>query len=169
MRLVIQRVTEASVKRVADGELVGQIDKGLVVLVGIDRYDEWKDAEYCIKKILNIKLWGGDRGGDETSPAWSRSVQDMGYEVLLISQFTLFGSVKKGNKPDFHNAMKSTTSKEFFDKFVAETKKIYGKVQTGEFGSYMDVQIHNDGPVTIFIDSRVAAAAGNCSNNCASN
>ncbi|KAH0484507.1 MAG: hypothetical protein KVP17_004098 [Porospora cf. gigantea B] len=147
MRLVVQRVLESSVS--VDGELKASIGKGVNVLVGIDRYDTSEEAEYCARKLVNLKLWNGP---DKT---WAKSVKDLGLEVLLVSQFTLMANLKKGYKPDFHVAMKNDTSRDFFDDFVALVRKMLTaeQVKIGCFGEHMDVAIRNDGPVTIVMDT----------------
>ena len=152
-RLVLQRVTSARVD--VDGETVGAIGKGLLVLVGIADVDDDKAAiEWAVRKILGTRLWE-----DAAGKAWARSVQQEGLEVLLVSQFTLH-AVLKGNKPDFHHAMPPARSRPFWDKFVAAvSKKLPGKVQQGQFGALMQVHLVNDGPVTITLDSDANASA----------
>ena len=152
-RLVLQRVTSARVD--VDGETVGAIGKGLLVLVGIADVDDDKAAiEWAVRKILGTRLWE-----DAAGKAWARSVQQEGLEVLLVSQFTLH-AVLKGNKPDFHHAMPPARSRPFWDKFVAAvSKKLPGKVQQGQFGALMQVHLVNDGPVTITLDSDANAPA----------
>lgn len=114
------------------------------MLVGIGTDDTKEDADYICKKLINIRLWDSPT---DAKKKWNQSVKDLDYELLLVSQFTLYCKLN-GNKPDFHNAMKPDTSKAFFDAFVHQVKQEYkaDKVQTGEFGAYMDVQIQNDGP-----------------------
>ncbi|GFR67575.1 D-tyrosyl-tRNA(Tyr) deacylase [Elysia marginata] len=148
MKAIIQRVLKASVT-VGD-RTTGSIGQGLCVLVGIHRHDTDKEMEYIIRKILNLRLFADDGG-----KGWSKSVVDMDYEVLCVSQFTL-ESTLKGNKPDFREAMTSDTSKEFYEKFLGILKSQYKpeKIQDGEFGAYMQVHIQNDGPVTIPIESK---------------
>jgi D-tyrosyl-tRNA(Tyr) deacylase len=148
MRAVIQRVLKASVT-VSD-EIVGSVQKGVCVLVGISRDDTEKDMEFIARKILSMKLFE-----NEGNP-WKKSVVDCDLEVLCVSQFTLYARTDKGNKPDFHEAMGSQVSEEFYGKFLELMRKKYKaeKIQNGKFGAYMKVDIQNDGPVTIIIDSR---------------
>ncbi|GLD95341.1 hypothetical protein PINS_up003985 [Pythium insidiosum] len=148
MRVVLQRVTGASVR--VDGEVVGQIGKGLVCLVGITREDTEEDAEFCCRRLLNARLWP-----DEKDTAWKSSVVSNGYEVLLVSQFTLYGYFQ-GNKPDFHLAMAPAPAKEFYHAFCDRVRAAHSadKVAEGVFGAMMEVSLVNDGPVTMTIDSR---------------
>mmetsp|Transcript_1552 Transcript_1552/g.1804 ORF Transcript_1552/g.1804 Transcript_1552/m.1804 type:complete len:176 (-) Transcript_1552:361-888(-) len=152
MRLVIQRVRGASVVCGDLGHEIARIGRGVVVLVGIGTDDDWADIEYCIRKILKSRLWSDL---DDHHKSWSTSVEDNGFEVLLVSQFTLHGNLKKGNKPDFHGAMKSDFSAPLFTCMVEEIKKRYhpDKIQTGNFGHYMHLDILGDGPVTLTVDS----------------
>ncbi|TMW62914.1 hypothetical protein Poli38472_005532 [Pythium oligandrum] len=148
MRVVLQRVTSGSVR--VDGEIVGQIGKGLVCLVGIGRDDTEDDAEFCCRRLLNARLWPDDKGA-----AWKTSVASNGYEVLLVSQFTLHGYFA-GNKPDFHLAMAPAPAKELFDSFCDRVRRTHvsDKVAEGVFGAMMEVALVNDGPVTMCIDSK---------------
>jgi D-tyrosyl-tRNA(Tyr) deacylase len=158
MRLVLQRVTEASVT--VDGEIVGRIGAGLLVLVGISEDDEGQSAhatmEWACRKLLGIRLWEAD------GKAWAQSVTQAKLGVLLVSQFTLHAQLK-GNKPDFHRAMKPELSKPFWETFVERVKASHKglPVQTGTFGAKMSVSLVNDGPVTIVLDSAVDGPAAN--------
>jgi D-tyrosyl-tRNA(Tyr) deacylase len=145
MRAVIQRVNSASVE--VDGKLVSSIDKGLLVLVGIEKEDTSRDSEYLIRKILNLRIF------DDQEKFLDKSVQDLGLQVLLVSQFTLYGSCKKGNRPSFDKAMPPKEAKVFYSDFVEKFKQSYSKVKDGIFGAYMQVSLVNDGPVTIVLDS----------------
>uniref|UniRef100_A0AC35GMU9 D-aminoacyl-tRNA deacylase n=1 Tax=Panagrolaimus sp. PS1159 TaxID=55785 RepID=A0AC35GMU9_9BILA len=149
MRAVIQRVTQASVK--IGEEIASEIGKGLCVLVGITHEDTATDTEFIIRKILNLRLFDDPTNGKR----WDKSVKDLGYDVLVVSQFTLYGLLK-GNKIDYHRAMEPTKAKEFYEKFYHDLQKAYipEKVKDGEFGAMMSVGIVNDGPVTITIDSK---------------
>ena len=149
MKAVIQRVLRASVT--VSGEIVGSIENGLCVLVGIARDDTDKDMEYIVRKILNLRIF---ENADD-SGKWDKSVMDRNFAVLCVSQFTL-QSTLKGNKPDFHLAMASDKSKEFYEKFLEKMKSSYKpeKIQDGRFGAYMKVDIQNDGPVTIILESK---------------
>lgn len=148
MKALIQRVVKASVT-VGD-RTPGSIGHGLCVLVGIHRYDTEKEMEFIVRKILNLRLFT-----DAENKSWSKSVMDMGYEVLCVSQFTL-ESTLKGNKPDFREAMTAETSKAFYERFLQSLRSQYKpeKIQDGEFGAYMQVHIQNDGPVTIPIEMK---------------
>jgi len=147
MKAIIQRVTKASVS-VGD-DTISSIGRGLCVLLGISRNDTDKDAEFMIRKILNLRLFD-----DENGKRWCRSVKDCNLEVLCVSQFTL-QCVLKGNKPDFHEAMAGEQSKIMYDKFLDDMKKNYDpeKIKNGVFGAHMVVSIDNDGPVTIEVNS----------------
>ncbi|KAJ2083197.1 D-tyrosyl-tRNA(Tyr) deacylase [Coemansia sp. RSA 988] len=149
MRAVLQRVTQASVT-VGD-RVVGAIGPGVCVLVGICHEDTREDMEYIAKKILGMRVFDDDIGS-----MWKKSVQDKGLEVLCVSQFTLYGKTTKGMKPDFHQAMRSSESRQAFDDLVAHLGKLYdpSKIATGEFGAMMQVALINDGPVTLQLDSR---------------
>ncbi|KAL9655195.1 hypothetical protein ABK040_008970 [Willaertia magna] len=147
MRAVIQRVNHASVT--VANEVISKIGKGLMVLIGIERNDTKEDMEYISRKVLNTKIF------DEETKYWNVSVKDKNYEILFVSQFTLYHKFK-GNKLDFHCAMKTEEARAFFDEFVNFTKNEYAadKIQTGEFGAMMKVDLENDGPVTIIVDSK---------------
>ena len=148
MRAIIQRVATASVS--VGEKPVSAIGHGLCVLIGIFDGDTDKDLEYIVRKLLNIRLFDSQEG-----KGWTRNVTEVDGSLLLVSQFTLC-HVLKGNKPDFHNAMKGSDSKPMFDQLVAACAAGYkpNKIATGAFGEYMHVSIVNDGPVTITLDSR---------------
>ena len=153
MRLVLQRVTRASVS--VDGAVVGSIGQGLLCLVGISvgDTDPAVAIDWAKRKILGIRLW------EDSGKAWAKSVTALGLEVLLVSQFTLYCQLK-GHKPDFHNAMPPEPANEFWSKFVTAMSAAHpGKVQQGQFGAKMDVELVNDGPVTIELESRAPPAA----------
>ncbi|KAM9792076.1 D-aminoacyl-tRNA deacylase 1 [Neosynchiropus ocellatus] len=147
MRAVIQRVSRASVT--VGGEQVSSIGRGLCVLLGISTEDTQKDAEYIVRKILNLRLFE-----DESGRAWSKSVMDRDYEVLCVSQFTL-QCVLKGNKPDFHAAMPAELAQPFYESVLENLRSSYKpeSVRDGRFGAFMQVHIQNDGPVTIELSS----------------
>ena len=145
MRVVIQRVNSASVD--VDGKLVSSISKGLLVLVGIRSGDMDSDIDYIIKKILNIRIFESQKS------FMDKCVQDLGLEILCVSQFTLYGNCNKGNRPSFDKAMSPKEAKLFYDKFLEKLKQNYSKVSDGIFGAYMQVSLVNDGPVTIILDS----------------
>ena len=143
MKFVIQRVTRGCVR--VEGQVVGQIGKGLMVLVGLNHHDTDEYIDHVVDKILNIRLFDDAKGA-----RWKESVKSLGLEILLVSQFTLY-HILKGNKPDFHSAMDGDKAKELFDKIVAKAREKYDekKVQTGKFGEYMFIDMECDGPVTI--------------------
>ncbi|KAJ1666831.1 D-tyrosyl-tRNA(Tyr) deacylase [Coemansia sp. RSA 1646] len=149
MRAALQKVVQASVT--VNSKVVGQIGKGVCVLVGINKDDTRDDMEYIAKKILGVRIFDDDEGN-----MWKKGTQELGLEVLCISQFTLYGKTTKGTKPDFHEAMKSNGSRQFFDDFVERLGQLYdrSKIATGEFGAMMQVSLVNDGPVTLQLDSR---------------
>lgn len=145
MKAVIQRVSEAIVK--VDGMTVGEISKGLMLLIGIDENDEKTDADWLIQKILNLRIFG-----DENDKL-NFSVKDISGEILCISQFTLIADYKKGNRPSFIKAAKPEKAIFLFDYFKDEIKKSGLKTESGIFGADMKVSLINDGPVTIIMDS----------------
>lgn len=149
MRAVIQRVLNASVTLVDSGEVVSSIGHGLCVLVGISRNDTKKDVEYIVRKILNTRIFG-----DEDGKRWTKSVKDCEGEILCVSQVTLYHSFK-GNKLDFHHAMSPDPGQTFYNEFLDYLKSQYNadRIQDGKFGAHMLVNIQNDGPVTIVIES----------------
>ncbi|KAG2219448.1 hypothetical protein INT45_002333 [Circinella minor] len=149
MRAVLQRVARASVT--VDQQVVGSIQKGVCVLVGIGVDDTDKDVDYIINKILNIRVFD-----DEQGAMWKKGVKDLGLEVLCVSQFTLQGKTVKGNKPDFHQAMKTDQAKAMYENFLLKLGQAYDpvKIKDGVFGAMMTVDIANDGPVTLQLDSR---------------
>jgi D-tyrosyl-tRNA(Tyr) deacylase len=145
MKIVIQRVSEASVK--VDGKIVGEIRKGLLLLVGVDENDEKTDADWLVQKVLNLRIFG-----DEDDKL-NVSVKDISGEILCISQFTLIADYKKGNRPSFIKAAKPDKAVPLFDYFKEEIAKSGLKTESGIFGADMKVSLINDGPVTIVMDS----------------
>ena len=145
MRVVIQRVNEASVT--VEGKLISKIDKGLLVLVGIKSNDTLDQCNYLINKILNLRIF------EDENLKMNKSASDFNLEILLVSQFTLYADCKKGNRPSFITAMSPAQAKEFYQKFVNQFKQKYPKVKDGVFGAYMKVNLINDGPVTIILNS----------------
>ncbi len=147
MRVVIQRVSEASVA--VDGEIVGKIGRGVLVLAGFEEADEDGDLVWMAGKIARMRIFNDENG------VMNCSVTEIGGDILAISQFTLYASVKKGNRPSWSRAAKGNVSQPLFEKFVEKLALELGKpVKTGEFGADMVVSLINDGPVTISIDSR---------------
>ena len=147
MRVVVQRVSQSNVK--VSGEVIGEIKEGLMVLVSFVDEDNDTDLGWMTKKIINLRIFNDDEG------KMNRSVQDIGGDILLISQFTLHGSTKKGNRPSFIKAAKPDFANVMYDRFIKVLEQSLGKeIQTGEFGGDMKVSLINDGPTTIIIDSR---------------
>ena len=148
MRAVIQRVAKA---RVTVGERVtGSIQNGLLVLLAIEDADSAEDVEWLGGKILRLRVF------DDTAGLMNRSVQEINGEVLVVSQFTLFASTRKGNRPSFVRSAKPMVAVPRYEQVIARLAQELGKpVQTGEFGAHMDVDLINDGPVTIIIDSKL--------------
>ena len=145
MRAVVQRVTYSSVE--VDGEIVGEINKGFNVLLGISKEDTEEDMKYIKDKIINLRVFSDE------NDKMNLSLLDIKGEILLISQFTLYGDARKGRRPNFMNALGGEEAKKFYDKFIEMMKETGLKVQTGIFGADMKVDIKNDGPVTILLDS----------------
>ena len=147
MRLLIQRVSEASV--VINGIRKSEIKNGLLVFVGIEESDNVDDIEFLCKKTAQLRVFNDPQG------VMNLSVSDIGGEILVVSQFTLHASTKKGNRPSYIRAAKPSTAIPLYEQFCSHLTKTLGKkVQTGEFGADMQVQLINDGPVTIWIDSK---------------
>lgn len=147
MRTLIQRVQHASVT--IDGQVKSEIGKGLLVLVGIEDRDTQEDIEWLCKKIANLRIFDDENG------VMNRSVIDTGGEVMVVSQFTLHASTKKGNRPSYIHASKPDFAIPMYESFCAEMGLQIGKnVATGEFGADMKIELLNDGPVTILIDSQ---------------
>jgi D-tyrosyl-tRNA(Tyr) deacylase len=148
MRAVVQRVTSAAVS--VDGEQISRIGPGLLCLIGIRDGDQESDAEFVARKLLSMRLWPSEK------KAWDVNVTMHDYEILCVSQFTLYGRVKKNNKsPDFSKAMGPQLAREFYSGFLDRLRQQYNnsKVKDGVFGAMMQVELVNDGPVTFIIDS----------------
>ncbi len=147
MIAVIQRVSEASVT--IDAKVKSKIEKGLLVLLGIEDADNNEDIEWLAGKIINLRIF------DDAEGVMNVSVKDDGGDIIVVSQFTLHASTKKGNRPSYIKASKPEIAIPLYEKFVTEISNQLGKaVQTGEFGADMKVQLLNDGPVTIVIDTK---------------
>ena len=146
MKAVIQRVSEANVK--VDGEIVGEISQGLLLLIGIDEEDEKADADWLVQKILNLRIFGDEDG------KLNLSVLDISGEILCISQFTLIADYKKGNRPSFIKAAKPDRAIPLFEYFKTQIAQSNLKIESGIFGADMKVSLLNDGPVTIVMDSK---------------
>ncbi|EDP76056.1 D-aminoacyl-tRNA deacylase [Hydrogenivirga sp. 128-5-R1-1] len=145
MRAVVQRVEESYVK--VDGKVVGRIGRGLNVLLGVKKGDTEEDIDKLVRKIANLRIFEDERG------KFQHSLLDIGGEVLVISQFTLYASVKKGRRPSFELAEEPGRAEELYNNFVERFRKEGVRVETGVFGAMMDVFIRNWGPVTIVVDS----------------
>ena len=147
MRVVIQRVTEASV--VVNGTATGTIQEGLLVLQGIEDADATEDILWLSNKICNLRIFNDDNG------VMNKSILETGGDILLVSQFTLFASTKKGNRPSYIKASKPGIAIPLYEAMIAQLQKDLGKpIQTGIFGADMKVSLLNDGPVTIIMDSK---------------
>lgn len=147
MRAVIQRVTHADVK--VDQQVTGQIQKGLLVFVGIEDADAADDLEWLSNKITNLRIF------DDEAGVMNCSVKEINGDILLISQFTLHASTKKGNRPSYIKASKPETAIPIYEKMILQLEKDFGKtIQRGVFGADMKVELLNDGPVTIVIDTK---------------
>ena len=144
MRAVVQRVRFAKVK--VDGAVVGAIDRGLLVYLGIGQNDGVSEASYVLEKIVNLRIFNDDEG------KMDKSVLDVAGELLVVSQFTLYGDVRRGRRPSFTEAMAPGDAAHAYDAFVSEAKKRI-RVACGRFGADMQVTSLNDGPVTLWIDS----------------
>jgi D-tyrosyl-tRNA(Tyr) deacylase len=148
LRAVVQRVGRASVS--VDGKIVGQIESGLLVFVGVGQGDTQQDADYIATKILGMRIFQDDAG------KMNLDVTQIDGSVLIVSQFTLFGDVRKGKRPDFAMAALPEDAKSLIEQIIQRINKADIPVQTGIFGAHMIVDIENDGPVTIMLDSRKA-------------
>lgn len=147
MRAVLQRTAFASVK--VDGNITGSIQKGLLVLMGVEDADTVEDIEWLSSKIVNLRIFDDENG------VMNLSVKDVDGDILLISQFTLHAATKKGNRPSYIKASKPEVAVPIYEKMIAQLEKDLGKkIQTGIFGADMKVELLNDGPVTIVIDTK---------------
>lgn len=147
MRLVIQRVSSASVK--VNDSIVSRIEKGLLILAGIEESDNNEDIDWLVKKLCQLRIFNDNDG------VMNLSVQDIVGDIIVVSQFTLHASTKKGNRPSYIRSAKPEIAIPVYNQFVSEIEKFIGKpVGTGVFGAHMDVSFVNDGPVTIILDSK---------------
>jgi|HubBroStandDraft_6_1064221.scaffolds.fasta_scaffold232523_2 D-tyrosyl-tRNA(Tyr) deacylase len=153
MRAVVQRVSRASVT--VRGEVVGRIDTGLLVLLGVAEHDTQDDVIYLAAKIVGLRIFPDDEG------KMNRSLLEVGGRMLVVSQFTLLGDCRKGRRPSFIEAARPEQAVELYRGFVAEAKGQGAQVETGTFQEQMDVELVNDGPVTLILDTREMRDAGN--------
>jgi len=147
MRIVIQRVSEASVK--VEGEIISAIKKGMLILVGIEDTDNQEDIDWLVNKIIQLRIFDDENG------VMNLSVKDIGGEIIVVSQFTLHASTKKGNRPSFIKASKPEIAIPLYGAFLLQLSKDLGnQVKSGDFGADMKVHLINDGPVTIVVDTK---------------
>lgn len=146
MRAIVQRVSRASVT--VGGEVVGRIDRGLLVLLGVGQADTEVDADYLVEKVTGLRIF------EDENEKMNLSVQDVGGAVLAVSQFTLYGDVRKGKRPSFDAAARPDRAKELYEYFVAKIRDRGLRCETGVFQAMMQVDLVNDGPVTIMLDSQ---------------
>lgn len=148
MRLLIQRVNEASVE--VDNKQISSIQNGILALVGIEEADTFQDIEYLTKKLVNLRIF------DDADGIMNRSLLDTDGELLIVSQFTLQASTKNGNRPSYIKAAKGPIAQPLFDKFCQEASlKLNKPIKTGQFGADMKIKLINNGPVTIWMDSKL--------------
>ncbi|MFB2770099.1 D-aminoacyl-tRNA deacylase [Pelatocladus sp. BLCC-F211] len=146
MRVVIQRVKSSQV--IVNGEIIGKIGQGLNLLVGIAETDTDAEVDWIVRKCLELRLFSDQEGGDR----WQKSVQEIGGELLVVSQFTLYGDCRKGRRPSFDRSATPQTAENLYNCFVAKLRKSGLRVETGKFGAMMQVAIENDGPVTLILE-----------------
>ena len=146
MRVVLQRVSHASVT--VEEKVIGKIQRGFLLLVGVTHDDSMKDMEYLVRKIVQMRIFEDEEG------KLNRSIQDIGGEILSVSQFTLYADTKKGNRPSFSKAAPGDVALEMFEQFNGLLRDTGVPVETGQFGADMKVELLNDGPVTILLDSK---------------
>jgi len=146
MRAVVQRVSRAKVT--VAGEIVGEIEYGLLVLLGVTHNDDEHAADYLVDKIVNLRIF------DDQDGKMNLSLADIDGQLLVVSQFTLYGNTRRGRRPSFLDAASGEQANGWYEYFVAKSKETVQKVATGVFGAMMDVELVNDGPVTIILDSK---------------
>lgn len=145
MRAVIQRVSRAKVS--VGGETTGEIGRGILVLLGVSRNDAEKESDYLLEKILNLRIF------EDAEEKMNLSLLDIKGELLVVSQFTLYGDARKGRRPSFIEAAAPMRANELYEYFLGQARKQLSKVEAGRFQAMMDVELVNDGPVTILLDS----------------
>ena len=145
MRLVVQRVSNAKVE--VENNTIGSIKNGFLVLLGVGNDDETANADYLLKKLVNLRVFTDEQG------KMNLSLMDIQGELLIVSQFTLYADCKKGNRPSFTNDAPPEKAKQLYEYFVLQTKNLGLKVETGSFGAHMKVELLNDGPVTILLEN----------------
>lgn len=145
MRCVVQRVKWAKIESL--GKIAGKIDNGIMLLLGVDKDDRVEDVDYMIKKVLNLRIFDDEKG------IMNLSLKDVEGELLVVSQFTLYGNCKKGLRPSYSRAAKGDKAVYLYEDFILKAKKEGIKVEKGQFGEHMDVELLNDGPVTLIIES----------------
>lgn len=146
MRAVVQRVQDARVR--VDNLIIGEIKKGLLVYLGVGKLDDSLDVDYLVNKVLGLRVF------EDSNEKMNLSIGDIKGDILIISQFTLYGDVRKGKRPSFTDSADPNLGKEYYDSFIKKIKESGLKVESGEFGANMQVEYINDGPVTILLDSK---------------
>ena len=146
MRAVIQRVSQAEVK--VDADIVGKIDEGLLILLGVEKQDSDEDLKYLYDKITNLRIFEDMQG------KMNLSVRDVQGQLLVVSQFTLYADCRKGRRPSFENAASPEKARMYYENFIELAKNDGFKTETGQFQAHMTVMLYNDGPVTIMLDSK---------------
>ncbi|WP_414583512.1 D-aminoacyl-tRNA deacylase [Scytonema sp. PCC 10023] len=150
MRVIIQRVKSSQVT--VNGEIVGKIGRGLNLLVGIADTDTDAELDWMVRKCLELRLFPDEEGGDR----WQKSVLEIGGELLVVSQFTLYGDCRKGRRPSFDRSAAPEIAQELYNRFVDKLRSSGLRVETGQFGAMMQVSIENDGPVTLLLEREAA-------------
>ncbi len=146
MRAVVQKVSSSKVT--VDGEIIGKIEKGLMVLLGVTHDDTSKDVDYMVDKVTNLRIF------EDENEKMNLSLKDVGGEILAVSQFTLYGDARKGRRPSFSDAARPEVANPLYEEFVEKIKSQGINVGTGKFGAHMMVDLTNDGPVTILLESK---------------
>lgn len=152
MRALVQRVTRAAVR--VDGREIGAIGPGLLVLLGIRQGDTVAEAEWLARKVASLRIFGGEGGKFE------RTLEDVGGSLLVVSQFTLYGDARRGRRPDFTAAAEPQTAEALYAAFVASLRAAGYRVETGAFGAMMEVELVNDGPVTLLVEREAEPRSG---------